>query len=689
MQVDPRYDPTMCRRAVTVPILLLLVTTCVSCSPKSPQPVEDVATPRPSILLVTLDTTRADSLGFESDAVDTPTLEALAARGVRFSHAWTTVPMTLPAHTSMLTGLYPAEHGIRENSRFLDDVHTLLAERLRDAGYTTAAFVSGYPLKRRFGLARGFGHYDDDMGSGNAERAAGPTTDRALSYFQSIARGPVFMWVHYFDPHDPYAPPEPFRSSYPSAPYLGEIAYMDRELGRLIEAFEGIDGDSRILVVGDHGEGLGDHGEFLHGNLLYSGVMRVPLILAGDGIPTGEVETAVSTRRVYDTILGWAGLDSDFDLLSADEEIVIAEALKPYRQYGWQPQVMAVRGNMKVIQAGETEVYDLQSDPMESENLAASVEIDPKIVAAIRGYALVPSIEGAASSDSLDQETREQLAVLGYVGWESPAPVREDAPIPREMTYLFGDLDQGSELFVRQEYEASIRVFERVRAKDPENLMVTVRLAVAYSILGNEERAQELFSRAQQIHPGSIDLQHYLAMHYFRFQHWDLAAPLFEKVLTVMPRKLPALEALARIRESENRFDDAAQLIERIVTLKEAPAADWIRLGELEMAMTDTPAAIRAFEEARRLQADVFDRYLELGVCYLAVHSFAAAAEALDLVPQSHPGYPMALFKRAQASVLLGEPDWRDRVRFAYDRADLQLRQLIEREPLFQGVAVR
>ena len=224
MQVDPRYDPTMCKRAVTVPILLLLVTTCVSCSPKPPQPVEDVAIPRPSILLVTLDTTRADSLGFESDAVDTPTMEALAARGVRFSHAWTTVPMTLPAHTSMLTGLYPAEHGIRENSRFLDDEHTLLAERLRDAGYTTAAFVSGYPLKRRFGLARGFGHYDDDMGSGNAERAAGPTTDRALSYFQSNARGPVFMWVHYFDPHDPYAPPEPFRSSYPSAPYLGEIA---------------------------------------------------------------------------------------------------------------------------------------------------------------------------------------------------------------------------------------------------------------------------------------------------------------------------------------------------------------------------------------------------------------------------------------------------------------------------------
>jgi arylsulfatase A-like enzyme/Tfp pilus assembly protein PilF len=630
-------------------------------------------------------------VGFENEAVETPALDGLATRGVRFSQAWTTVPMTLPAHTSMLTGLYASEHGIRENSRFLDDDRMLLAERLRDAGYATAAFISGYPLKKRFGLARGFDHYDDEVGKGNAERTAGPTTERALAYLQSKPRGPVFVWVHYFDPHDPYEPPEPFRSRYPTAPYLGEIAYMDQELGRLIEAFDARNagGESKMLVVGDHGEGLGDHGEKLHGNLLYQGVMRVPLIIAGDGIPTGSVETAVSTRRVFETILGWAGLDSDFNLSAPVEEVVMGEALKPFLQYGWQPQVMAIRGGIKVIQAGETEVYDLRSDPAESEDLNASVEIDPEIAEAIRSYALVPAIEGAPSSDSLDQETVQQLAVLGYVGWESPAPLREGAPIPRNMTHLFDDLDEGAELFAMEDYEASIRVFESVLAEDRGNFMVTVRLAVAHSLLGNEGRADRLFSQAQEIHPGSIDLQHYLAMHYFRFDRWELAAPLFEKVLTVMPKKLPALEALARIREGLGRLDDAARLIERIVTLKESPAADWIRLGELEMAMTDTPAAIRAFEEARQLQGPAFDRYLELGVCYLAVHSYAAAAEALDLVPQNHPGYPMALFKRAQVSVLLGEPEWRERVRFAYDRADPTTRRLIENEPLFQGAAIR
>ncbi len=672
-------------------IVFLLLMMSFSCSRKQPPPEEKVEAPRPSILLVTLDTTRADGMGFESDDVETPALDALAARGTRFSQAWTTAPMTLPSHTSMLTGLYPSEHGIHENSRFLDEGRTLLAERLKSAGYSTAAFVSGYPLKREFGLARGFDHYDDDLGRGNGERAAGPTTERALSYLQGLPPGPVFIWVHYFDPHDPYAPPEPYRSRYPSNPYLGEIAYMDQEVGRLIEAFESRNAGaaSRILVVGDHGEGLGDHGELLHGNLLYQGVTRVPLIAAGSGVPAGIVETAVSTRRVFDTILSWAGLDSDFNLLAPDEEIVMGEAMKPFLQYGWQPQVMAVRGSVKVIQSGVSEVYDRRTDPEELVDLSGSVEIDQEILDAIRDYELVSPEGGQASPASLDKEARERLAVLGYVGWDSPAPLRENAPIPKNMTYLFADLDKGSALFAREDYKASIKVFEGVLAQDPMNLMVVVRLAVAHSVLGDEERAEQLFARAQKIHSGNIDLQHYIAMHNFRFGRWDVAAPMFEEVLVVMPHKLPALEALARIREKEGRFDEAARLMERIIVLKESPAPEWIRLGELEMAMTDTPGAIRAFEEARRLQGEAFDRYIELGVCYLAVQRFADAAEALDRVPRDHPGYAMALFKRAQVSVLLGEPDWQQKVQFAYEAGDPEIRRMIEDEPLFQGPPLR
>ncbi|MCA1733162.1 MAG: sulfatase-like hydrolase/transferase, partial [Acidobacteria bacterium] len=214
--------------------LLLALLATVACSRE--QPTSDAMTgnaPPPSILLVTLDTTRADSIGPDANGVETPAFNALAARGRRFLSAYAPVPQTLPSHVSMFTGLYPAGHGIHENARYLSDGQTLLAERLRESGYRTAAFVSAYPLAKQFGLARGFDLYDDATSPGQAERSALETTELALAFLQTAGEQPLFLWVHYFDPHHPYEPPEPFRSRYPGEPYLGEIAAMDAQLGRL------------------------------------------------------------------------------------------------------------------------------------------------------------------------------------------------------------------------------------------------------------------------------------------------------------------------------------------------------------------------------------------------------------------------------------------------------------------------
>jgi len=319
---------------------------------------------RPAILLITLDTTRADYLGIESSSVKTPHLKALAERGLYFTQAYSTTPTTLPSHTSMLTGLYPTDHGIRENGRRVGGQLKLLATRLKGLGYHTAAFVSGFPLAQQFGLARGFDKYDDAF-TGNAnERSAALTTDAALEYLE-LPRAADFLWVHYFDAHAPYEPPEPFRSQYPDSPYSGELAYMDGEVGRLLSAFEArfSDRPRKIIVVGDHGEGLGDHGEALHGNLLYQGTLRVPLIIAGDGIAPGSVDRAVSVRQVFDTVLEWAGVTGERSLLGSKREPVLAEALKPYLQYGWQPQFMVVLDGIKMIQSGDIEVFDLRTDP--------------------------------------------------------------------------------------------------------------------------------------------------------------------------------------------------------------------------------------------------------------------------------------------------------------------------------------
>jgi arylsulfatase A-like enzyme/Flp pilus assembly protein TadD len=652
-----------------------------ACTADTPKGVERPREEHPSILLVTLDTTRADHLGFESKEVQTPHLDKLAARGVRFSQAYTTAPMTLPAHASMLTGLYPAEHGIHENSRAFPKHQTLLASFLVEKGYSTAAFVSGYPLSRQFGLARGFEHFDDSFGSSSAERRAKETTNLALGYLEQSA-GPLFLWVHYFDPHEPYDPPEPFKSTYESNPYRGEIAAMDQEFGRLLEAFEQRFQNTRVLVVGDHGESLGEHGEALHGNLLYQGVMRVPLMIAGRGIAPGQIAEPVSTRRVFDTVLAWAGIPRPHHLLSGEQEVVLAEAMKPFLQYGWQPQVMAVRGAVKVIRAGDLEVYDLDGDPGETHNLEGSWEPDRDLLEELRAYPFLPAAI-QANSAGLSREGEERLASLGYVGWQGQTTLREDAPNPREMTHLFADLDRGSGLFVRQRYQRAVSVLEEVLEEDPKNLMVHVRLAVAHSLLNHEERALEFFEQARQIDPGSVDIRHYLAMHYFRQGRWAAAAPLFESVLAQMPQRIPALQNLARIRSEEGRLEDAVLLLERTLDLTPTDTERMVELGRIRMALGATQDAILAFEQAHGFQGGEFPAFLELGVCYLANQQLREARDSLDRVPSDHPEYPMALFKRAQVSVLLNEGDREERIRLAYDKADPTIRRLIENERLF------
>lgn len=660
--------------------LALLALASVACSAPEGEPS---SASLPSILLVTLDTTRADATGLENDAVETPHLKALARRGLVLTQAYTTAPATLPAHTSMLTGLYPSEHGIHENARYLGEEHVLLASRLREKGFGTAAFVSGFPLSAQFGLARGFDTYDDQFGQA-AERDAGATTDRALHYLESTSRTPLFLWVHFFDAHEPYEPPEPFRNRYAGHPYFGEIAYVDRELGRLVDAFEARLGSEpfKVLVLGDHGEGLGDHGEARHGNLLYQGVMRVPLVIAGTGVAPGRREVPTSVRRVFDTVLRWAGETTSHSLVDGESETVLGEAMKPFLQYGWQPQVMAVRGNIKVIRSGDIEVYDVESDPGETTNLAGEVRLDPELQETIRTYPLVP----AAPGSELNQEDVEKLASLGYVDWQGGTALRDGAPNPKDMTRLFADLDAGSAFFVRGEYARAAAVFERILDQDPDNLMVVVRLAAASSFLGRNDRARELFSRARRIAPDSVDVIHYLAMHDFGLGKWEEAATLFEKVLAKEPDRLPALESLARIYERQGKVYEAIALLERVVLRKEDASGEWLRLGELRMATEQTEGAIQAFEESRRLAPERFTHDLELGVCYFANHQYEEARDVLDRISPDHPEYPMALFKRAQVSVLLGEEDREERIRRAFAGADATTRPLILHERLFAGV---
>ena len=611
---------------------------------------------RPSILLITLDTTRADAIGPDARGIETPAFNALAARGRRFRGAYAAAPETLPSHTSMMTGLYPAGHGIHQNARYVPASAALLADKLAAAGYRTSAFVSSFVLASRFGLARGFQRYDDTVG-GASERSARETTDAALRELSASGSGPLFMWVHYYDPHAPYAPAEPFRSRFRANPYLGEVAAMDEQIGRLVQAFEQRSpGRAAFVVAADHGEGLGDHGELQHGQLLYQSTMHVPLGIAGPGVTPAVIDAPVSTRRVFHTILDWAGLGAEQSLRGQHDEVVLGEAMKPFLQYGWRPQVMAVSGRFKSILAGTVETYDLAADPAETTNLGSAATVPAGMRTALEEYP-VAAADQAAAPVTLDDDARRRLAALGYVSAGVSPVVRRDAPRPADMTALFPLLDRASRLFTAGGYREVIPLLEQILAKDPQNLDARLRLATSYSSLGENAKAVDSFGRAAAIAPASQDVRMYLALHYARTAEWERAIPMLEQIVTETPDRATAVEALADLQ---------------------------IRKGQAAMDQGGTADALAAFERARALNPTKFGHDLEVGVLYLASRRFEDARAALDRALAARPDDPMALFKRAQVSVLLREPDAAARIARARDKADSTTRPLIERERLFR-----
>jgi tetratricopeptide (TPR) repeat protein len=283
----------------------------------------------------------------------------------------------------------------------------------------------------------------------------------------------------------------------------------------------------------------------------------------------------------------------------------------------------------------------------------------------------------------LGEEERRKLATLGYVSAGARPVVREDAPRPVDMARLFDALDEASTLFVREEYARVIPLLATILEEDPWNLDAALRLATAHSALGQDHRALAAFRKAEDIAPRSPDVRTYLALHYARGREWGRAAPMLERIVAETPDRLAALEALAGIRERQKRIGEAVGLRQRIYALRDPTPDELVRLGRMAMSVEQTGLAIESLERARAFQGNAFAHELELGVLYLAARRFPEARDALDRVPPTHPAYPMALFKRAQVSVLLHEHDQAARIRRAREKADATTRELVARERLF------
>jgi choline-sulfatase len=402
-----------------------------------------------NVLIVTLDTTRADRLsayGFQSASM--PAIDRLAREGILFQRATTVAPLTLPAHCSLLTGLYPPHHGVRDNAdRPLEPAHRTLAEILHGRGFRTAAFVAASVLASDRGLSRGFDLYRDATTSSDpgapprVRRPGNEVVDEALAWLNGREDSPFFVWVHLYDAHAPYRTPEPYRSRYSADPYEGSLAFVDSQVNRLIHWLESHQQLNRTLVIvaGDHGESLGDHEELEHGIFVYESVLHVPLIMRGPGVAPGRFVAITSLVDVMPTVLGLLriptspldGLDLTYAIRGRAEpadRVVYSESLYPER-FGWSALRAARDGRFKFIEAPRPELYDLEMDPFEERNLYTTRPATATALA--RRLETFDAREPVPVSDPIDRvpvDVRARLTSLGYIGADarSAASTRRD-----------------------------------------------------------------------------------------------------------------------------------------------------------------------------------------------------------------------------------------------------------------------
>ena len=573
-----------------------------------------------SVLLVTLDTTRADHLGCYGDKkAATPAIDALAASGARFEQALAPAPLTFPSHATILSGRVPRRHGVRDNAlfRLRPDV-PVLAESFKRAGHKTAAFVGAAVLDGSLGLSRGFDVYDDEIGKAAAlgeepERRGDRTTDRAVAYLGRVD-GPFFVWVHLYDPHLPYAPPEPYASRFSGRPYDGEIAFVDAQVKRLVAAARARSSTLVVALAGDHGESLGEHGEDTHGVFLYQATQRVPLVISGSGVAAGRiVRETVGLVDVAPTIAELAGIPA---LAGADGTSLVAslsgkgapprrdvemESFFPLFSYGWAPLRALVRGGLKFVDAPRSELYDLSKDQAETKNMRLArrheaLELSRALAARVEGDAPTPE-----AMDPALAEHAARIASLGYVGGSAAVDSAEVID-PKDGIGWIGDLHAGRNALAAKRPADGIAPLSRLVARNPQNLPALMTLASCFQQAGRLDEAIGVHRRALALYPNSAVTWKNLGGALAAQKKKDEARAAFEKALALAPEDADALHELSRLAFERSDFAAAERYLARELAVR--PAAAVARaLGDLRSKkLGDAAGAKEAYRRARELE---------------------------------------------------------------------------------------
>ena len=660
----------MIRRKLSVLVLATLVT-CAGTA-RSTTPAAPV---KPDVVLITIDTLRADHLRCYGDSqIETPNIDSLARESARFTEAFTPVPITLPAHSAIMTGSYPMATGMHDFSgNKLPAEAATLARVLRDHGYQTAAFVSAAVLDSRFGLNSGFDtyydHFDfsrlDETNLDLTRRPGNETMDAALGWLRDHAGSasvsaegpakPFFLWVHLYDPHYPYTPPEPYATRYRGRPYDGEIAFADAQVGRLEAGLKGrgLWDHSLVVVAGDHGEGLGEHGEKTHGFFIYNSTLHVPLLIRAPAAAPRVVAASVSLVDVMPTVLqalkipvppsvqGKSLLSLALGETNTSSSILYAETYLPLLHFGWsQLRGFQSRG-LKYIDAPRPELYDTRSDPHELRNLyvarqALGRELHDELYSDV-GRLTAAQGSATAEKELTDPALLDRLRSLGYMAVSSGTFVESNGkaladPKDRIQTYdLFSDAMSDGQ---HGRYQQSLDKLAEAEKSDPSSMPIQYLEALDYYRLKDYSQAVAKFQAALALDPKFALCQYYLGLAQMESGDLDGATASFERALQLDTTNFEAAFDLGALYLRRDRVDDAARAFERATEIKPDFARAYEALGEVYLYQKRPQDAASALERAVQIQPGFAKAHYNLGRAFEALGQTADAEREFERAKQ-------------------------------------------------------
>ncbi len=606
-----------------------------------------------NVILITLDTVRADHLAcYGYKKIKTPNIDYLANKGILFKKAIASAPITLPSHTSILTGLYPFNIGVRNNGMYrLTDNANTLATVLKKNGYQTAAFVSATVLKSIFNLNQGFDLYDEKMSKQKkitgelVERDAKAVSDAALNWLKNNNKIPYFLWIHYFDAHYPYEPPDKFFKEYKGNPYDGEIAYIDSELEKLINYFKKMSKlgqDFIIVIVADHGEGLWEHGEPDHSIFLYQETIHVPLIISffPELNKNIKINSLVRTIDIMPTILDYLSLPIPENIdgksllpliekkIPSLNEEAYSETLVPKEEFGWSPLYSLQNDQWKFILAPEAEFYNLNHDPREKINLINISNRKQQQILKTKLLSLIPKEETIQPRipPNLTQEDLEKLSALGYLG--IPNKKEETLIDPKSQKEIIKLMFQGANLFIQGKYNETIELIHKVLQKNPFNRQALMWIVQSYLALGNFNEALKYAKINLNLGDPAGILHFNLGNIYYNSGNEKEAEEYYKKAAAINPYFANPLLNLALINLKRGKIESAKEYIFKVFKLTKNNPHSYYILGSIEALSDNFESALENFKKAIEIDPNYYEAWKNIAQIFYKQNKYKEAIEA-------------------------------------------------------------